>query len=161
MQVLIVDDDIDRQSDLTIAFMQAGFQAMATHSLRVAETCIRRNVVDLLVMTERVQGRLTHALALLGEYRNPMLATILLTDRTDSDVDELFLLLPSLHGLLSPDSDPAVVTKLLLGSLTSSADGDRPMVLTASMRVGDTAAIPIFASRRQAPAPLPAALEVA
>ena len=161
MQVLIVDGNVDRQSEMTMAFMRAGYQTTATGSQRVAETCLRRGVVDLLVISERVDRRLTHGLALLAEYLNPRVSTILLTDRTDADVDELFQLLPSLHCLLAPDVAPSVVTKLALASLLSVAAADRPMVLSQNMRVEDADAAPIFASRRLAPAMVDQALHVA
>ena len=85
MQVLIVDDDIQRQTELSIAFMQAGLLPSGTASHSVAERCIRQGCVDLLVMSERVGGLLTHTHALLAEWRNPDVATILLTPRHDED----------------------------------------------------------------------------
>ncbi len=159
MQVLIVDDGIDRQVELAIAFMESGFQTTCTSSQLVAESCIRRGTVDLLVMAERVGGRLTHSLALLAEYRNPMVVTMLLTDRNDRDLDELYLLLPSLHCILSPQTAPDLVTRLAVASVAGAEEIKTPMLLVPSLRVDnvmdtipdiDTAndAIPIFASIR-------------
>jgi len=150
MQVLIVDDDVDRQADLTIAFMQAGFQTISTGSQAVAESCIRRGVIDLLVMAEQVGERLTHSLSLLAEYRNPMVATMLLTARSDADIEELFLLLPSLHSLVAPDIAPDLITKLAIASLAGAKNADEPIVLTAEQRIGDRVDVtPIFASARR------------
>ena len=154
MQVLILDDDIGRQNDLCLAFMDVGFQPSGTASLSVAERCIRKGWVDLLVMSERVEGRLTHSHALLAEWRNPMVATILLTPRHDQDSDELFQLLPSLHCLLAPDSDAKLVTKLSMASVAGAARSGPPMVLTPDQMVDPSHDMaPIFASVR---APIPA-----
>ncbi len=149
MQVLIVDDDITRQTDLSLAFMEAGLHTSGTGSHAVAERCIRKGWIDLVVMAERVSGRLTHPLALLAEWRNPLVATILLTPRHGQDMEELFLLLPSLHCLLAPETEPELVTKLSLASVISTARRMPPMVLTPDQMVADAQDVrPVFASRR-------------
>lgn len=151
MQALIIDDDSRRQTELSIAFIRAGFQPTATGNHAVAEACIRRGWVDLLVMSERVAGRLTHSHALLAEWRNPLVATILLTTRSDRDVEELYGLLPSLHCLLAPDTTPQLITKCAVASVIGATRQLPPMVLTPSLRVGETvAATPISASTRHA-----------
>ncbi len=148
MQVLIVDDDIKRQADLSLAFMEAGLHTNGTASHAVAESCIRRGWIDVAVMAETVAGRLTHHLALLAEWRNPLLATILLTPRRDEDVEELFTLLPSLHCLLAPDIDRDLITKLLLASVIGSSRAAPPMVLPPEQMVGEPPhAGPIFGTR--------------
>lgn len=154
MQVLIVDNEIDRQAEITIALMRSGFQATSTGCLNVAETCIRRGIVDLLVMTERVNRRLTHSLALLAEYRNPMVATMLLTPRTDDDVDELFLLLPSLHCLIAPDSPARLIAKLAVAAVSGAVRAEGPIILPPSMRVETPGIAPIFASARSLAPPV-------
>lgn len=155
MHVLIVDGDIDRQAQLTKELMGSGFQTTTTGCLNVAETCIRRGMIDLLVMAERMDGRLTHSLALLAEYRNPMAATMLLTPRTDADVDELYLLLPSLHCLIAPDSPARLVAKLAVAAVSGAVRADGPIVLPPSMRVETPDVAPIFASVRVPPPPVP------
>lgn len=149
MNVLIVDDNLDRQADLTMAFMKSGFQTTPTGSQKVAETCIRRGVVDLLIIAERVEGKLTHSLALLAEHRNSMVETILLTARTDEDVDELYLLLPSMHCIVAPDTDSVLVTKLAIASLATAVKVDGPIILPPSMRVASPYPTPIFAAEHQ------------
>lgn len=149
MQVLIVDDDITRQTDLSLAFMEAGLHPSGTACHGIAERCIRKGWIDLVVMAERVSGRLTHHLALLAEWRNPLAATILLTTRHDQDTDELFKLLPSLHCLLAPDADPELVTKLSLASVISTARRAPPMLLTPGQMIEEAPdAAPVFASSR-------------
>lgn len=129
LQVLIVDDDQDRRAEMAIAFMHAGFQTTMTGCQVVAECCIRHGFVDLLIMTERVGERLTHSLALLAEYRNPMAETILLTPRSDADIEELFLLLPSLHCLVAPDVAPTLITKLAIASIAGKKNQNNLLVL--------------------------------
>lgn len=148
MQVLIVDDMLDRQAELELAFMDKGFAVTSTGSPDVAESSIRHGLVDLLVTAERVDGKLTHSLALLAEWRNPLVATILLTPRTDADVDELYLLLPSLHCILAPDTSPRLLTRFAIASVAGVTRTGAPMVLEQRMRVGDAAAAPTFASTR-------------
>lgn len=172
MHVLILDDDCRRQVALSMALSRKGFQTGCAASRKVAEACIRGGLVDLLVMPERLWGRLTHALALLAEWKNPMVSTLMLTDRTDADVDELYLLLPSLHGLVAPDACPDLVAQLALASVSGRSERARPMpfMLQDSMRVtlqpdwhdfadvqqpGDREAAdalpPVFVSARAAP----------
>jgi len=158
MHVLIVDDDIARQTDLTIAFIEAGFQPTATTCQIIAEREIRRGWVDVVVMAERVEGRLTHGLALLAEWRNPVVTTTLLTPRLGEDVEELFLLIPSLHCLLSCDTDADLVARLAMASVTGRPSRRKPMLLSPALRTEEAVdAIPIFASTRR-PASLPQAI---
>jgi hypothetical protein len=100
MHVLILDDKVARQEAAAIGFMRAGFQVTATPSLSVAEACVCGGVLDLLIAVERLQGRLTHSLALLAEFHNPALSTVLITDRSGAETDELPELIPSVHSLV-------------------------------------------------------------
>lgn len=135
MQALIVDDDQDRQADLAIAFMNAGFHTTSTGSQTVAECCLRNELVDLLVLSERVGGRLTHSLSLLAEHRNPLVETLMLTSRNDPDIEELFLLLPSLHSLIAPDTAPELITKLATAAIYETHVQGGPLVLTPDQMV--------------------------
>lgn len=148
MHVLIIDDNLSRQAELTIAFMRAGFLTTATASHEVAETAIRNGVVDLVVGAERVRGRLTHSLALLAEWRNGHVATILMTDRTEPEVDELFELIPSLHCLVPPDMRASGMLKLGLSSVAGAVPADAPIILPDSLRVQDEGHLPLFLSSR-------------
>lgn len=126
MHVLIIEDDCGRRIKLEAAFVKAGFQTTTTANRTIAESCIRCGVVDLLIMAERVDGKLTHAVSLLAECRNPMVETILLTPRCDPDIEELFLLLPSLHCLAAPDVDPKLIVKLALAALKAAKSKSIP-----------------------------------
>lgn len=147
MLVLIVDDDHFRQAELAIAFMQAGFQTASTGSRAFAECFIQKGLVDLLVMTERVGGRLTHALSLLAEYQNPMVETVLLTPRSDKDIEELFSLLPSLHCLVAPDTSPKLITKFAIAAIAGAQNQTGTPVLTAELEtMAAAAATPIVST---------------
>lgn len=117
MQVLIVDDMTERQENLTIALLRGGFQVTATSNIKLAETCIQCGHVDMMVSVESIGGKRTHGLALLAEYQNPMVSTLLITERTDEDVDELFELMPSLHGLIGTEVSYETIEQLLRGSI--------------------------------------------
>lgn len=149
MHALIVDDHSDQQSKLAIAFMRSGFQTTSTGNHTVADCCIRGGLVDILVMSERVEGRLTHALSLLAECRNHAVETILITSRTDADIDELFLLLPSLHVIVAPDTAPEMITKLAISAVAGSKKRCEPLILKTSERLPDVAEnASIFTSTR-------------
>ncbi|RMD88343.1 MAG: hypothetical protein D6811_14040, partial [Alphaproteobacteria bacterium] len=90
MRVLLLDDDCRRQLSLSMALSRKGFEVGCAASMRVAEACIRHGTVDLLTMPERLWGRLTHSLALLAEWRNPSVATLMLSERTGAEADELY-----------------------------------------------------------------------
>jgi len=135
MKLLIVNEDSDARIDLEIAFSKAGFEILSTGHQAIAESCIRRGVVDLLIMSERVGKRLTHSLSLLAECRNPMVETILMTPRTDPDIDELFLLLPSLHCIVDPDVAPEVIIKLAMAAIKGAENRSAPFVLTSTYQI--------------------------
>lgn len=162
MQALIFDDHYDRQARLTATLMKTGIHTFATCTAEIAESTIRRNVIDLLIAPERVAGKLTHTLVLLAEYRNPMVSAMILTDRTDPDVEELFLLLPSLHCLLAPDSPPELIRKLAIASMAGATSNRPAFVLRPSMRVpGQPVGKPMFFSRRPGPRTTPPSRAVA
>lgn len=157
MQALILDDRYERQARLTAALRKTGIRTFATSIAQVAETAIRGALFDFMIAPERVNGKLTHSLFLLAEYRNPVVSSIMLTDRSDPDTEELFLLIPSLHCLLAPDSSPELIRKLAVASMAGVTDGRGAMVLRPSMRItGSETARPRFATRR-AVAPVRAA----
>ena len=99
-QALILNPDRTQLAWQTCALLQRGFGVINASSLDEAMRYARLGDLDLLVMSETIRGQLTHPLALLSEQRNPDAVTILLSDRIDDDVDELFALLPSLTTVL-------------------------------------------------------------
>ncbi|KMW58087.1 hypothetical protein AIOL_003057 [Candidatus Rhodobacter oscarellae] len=133
MQVLLVTDDLPQQEAIMIPFIKAGVLVTATSSLKVAEAFISTNVVDLLVASERVRGRLSHSTILMAEHQHAHLSTILLTDRTDRDAEEVFELIPSVHALIGTGVPGEVVLQFGRASVVSKS---KPAPLTFSSRFG-------------------------
>ncbi|OSP56051.1 hypothetical protein [Pseudoruegeria sp. SK021] len=157
MLALILDDANEFRAEKAKALVDAGFEVTCTLSFQRATDCLRGQTVDLLIISERVGGQVSHSLALLAEHRNPSVATILLTERTDADVNELFLLLPALHCLIAPDAPAHLFKKIALASVVGAAPAPSPMLLLPAQRIGPAGrGSPIFASRRKRePAPRP------
>lgn len=135
MHVLFVDEDVVRRTELEIAFSKSGFQVTSTGCQIIAESCIRGQIIDLLIITERVGERLTHSLSLLAECRNPFVETILLSPRCDADIEELFLLLPSLHCIVGEDVAPSMIRKMAISALEGAENKHAPLVLTSEHRL--------------------------
>ncbi|PTX55667.1 hypothetical protein C8N43_0307 [Litoreibacter ponti] len=148
MHALILSDDPNIHHHLTDVLAKQGFTVINSESVMMAQAHARAWIFDLIVMTERVGGRLTHAVALSAEKRAPFVKTVILTDRTDADVDELYDLLPSLAGMASPTLSAQLISQIALASVTGSARAAKKI---------DFDDAPLFASRRLAE-PEPAAL---
>ena len=73
--------------------------------------------VDLLVLDETISGRLTHAVALLGELRHPYISTILMTDRQQCEMDELYDLIPSLYAMAGCDVPVSLLGRLAIAAV--------------------------------------------
>jgi len=121
MHVLLLDDDHDRHEDIMTAFLKAGYQITATSSLKVAEAILMYGYVDLLVATETLRDRLTHTTALFAEHRNPTVSTIMISDRSGTDVEELYELIPSVHCIVGSDISGKVILELGRASVVSQA----------------------------------------
>jgi hypothetical protein len=121
MQVLILEDDPAFQALLAQAMMAKGFNVLCVASVPAAEAFLRLDMADVLIFGERIDGRLTHPVALLAECRNPLVAAVLLTDRTGPDLDELFDLMPSLVGILGRRVAPPVVTQVVMAAVAGMA----------------------------------------
>ncbi|MCF3593605.1 hypothetical protein LZG00_06295 [Rhodobacteraceae bacterium LMO-12] len=120
MQALVLNEDRDAQVGMTIALLKRGFQVVTAETVEHGMAYAELGVMDLVVMSERIAGRLSHSVALTAELRNPALTTMILTPRTDGDVDELYELLPSLYGLLGPDLAPEMIGRLAVAGVTGS-----------------------------------------
>jgi hypothetical protein len=148
MQVLILEDDPAFQAQLAQAMMAKGFNVLGVESVPAAEAFLRLDMADVLVFGERIGGRLAHPVALMAECRNPLVAAVLLTDRSGPDLDELFDLMPALVGILGRRVAPAVVTQVVMSAVAEMAsDSVRNRIATrwaAAERAGgaDPAAPP-------------------
>ncbi|SMY09156.1 response regulator [Flavimaricola marinus] len=134
MQVMVMNDDPEVQIRVTKGLMSKGFQVVGMETIARACAYVKLDPVDILITGERIGGRLSHTVALAAEYANPMVTTMLLTDRKDPEIDELYDLLPSLYALISPQSDPAIVTRLALSAVASPEDAERRMHRNATAR---------------------------
>ena len=121
MQALILNDDRAAQAAMAMALFGRNFQVVTADDVEIATSYARLGVFDLVVMAERVRGRLSHSVALAAELRNPDVTTMLLTSRTDKDVDELFELLPSLYCLLGERLDPELVARMAVAGVVGKA----------------------------------------
>lgn len=117
MKALILRNDADAGVATARALIDKGFQILSIDTLAVAHALIRIDAIDLLVMDERFEGQLTHAIGLSGERKNPYLSTLLLSDRTAEETDDLFDLIPSLYGVLGLQTSPELISKLALSSV--------------------------------------------
>ncbi len=86
MKALILRQDANAASATSHQLIDQGFKILCVETLSVAHTLIRVDAIDLLVMDERIEGQLTHAIALSGERKNPRLKAIMMTDRGKSAV---------------------------------------------------------------------------
>jgi hypothetical protein len=116
MKALILRADAATAVETAHLLAQKGFQTLCVASRDIAHAMIRADVIDLMVMDERVGGQLTHTLALSAERRNPYVSTIILTDEGADTTDDLYDLLPSLYALVGTG-----VTARMLGQLVLAA----------------------------------------
>lgn len=122
MKALILRQDPEAACAVSRALMDKGFQILCVEKLDVAHALIRVDTIDLLVMDERIDGQLTHAIALSGERKNPYLSAILLTDRPAEDTDDLYALIPSLYAMVGMGIGAGVIGKLALSAVSNVAD---------------------------------------
>lgn len=117
MQALIIDREAARLDHCQIALMNAGLQVTGTGSLLVAETCITRLGVDLLVLEKTTIGDSLGDILGMAEDRNPDLVTVLRTQDVGADQDALSPHFPSLHCVVGQDVSNEVALKIGLASL--------------------------------------------
>lgn len=117
MHCLIVDTQPKRLEDSMIAFLDAGLQVTGTGGLRVADTCLRRTLIDvLLIDLGSAQGDHTRLIC-MAEALNPRLVTLIVTPDVALDFDALTKTYPSVHGVISEGVAPQLTAKLALASL--------------------------------------------
>jgi DNA-binding NtrC family response regulator len=112
-QALILNDDRTQLAAQTCELIRNGFYVINAASLTEGLEYARLGQIDLVVMCERINSQLTHTVALTAEQKNPDVVTILITDRNDSDIDEVFDLLPSLTTLIGTEISMFTFSKIL------------------------------------------------
>ena len=119
MKALILRADAKASVETARVLIDKGFQILTVDTQAVAHALIRVDTIDLLVMDERIEGQLTHAIALSGERRNPYLSAILLTDRKAEETADLYDLIPSLYGMVGMQTAPDLLAKLALCAVSN------------------------------------------
>lgn len=119
MQALILHDDIGEANRLGRILARRGFMVSACADQERATRFVRRTPTDLLILKEVIDGRHTTSVSLAAEYNNPHTATLLLSNRSRSQLVEQFDLLPSLRGILSGQPGAAFLTSLALQAVQS------------------------------------------
>lgn len=117
MHAMIVDSRPSRLDLTQIAFLEAGIHVTGSGSLAVADCCLRRAVVDLLVLDADVAGRRTGEIIALAERRNPKLVTLVLTQNVAGVTDTYTEVFQSVHCVLEADVPPAMVARMAQASL--------------------------------------------
>ena len=121
MHALLVSDQPKLMTQISSKLMDCGFLVLGVNSVDAAEQFLRDTSVDLLVMEEKVSGRLTHSLSLLAEYRVSTSSTVIVTERQGDDLDELFELLPGLSCVFGKGIPADFVAQMALASTSGRA----------------------------------------
>jgi hypothetical protein len=119
MQAMILDDDPQYQALVARALMARGFMVICVDSLAAAEAVVRLDMLDLVILGERVQGRLSHNVALLADCRVPAVPSVLVTDRTGDEIAELFELIPAIYSILGRRTAPSMVAQIAVAAVTA------------------------------------------
>jgi hypothetical protein len=99
-----------------------GFQTLCVTSRDLAQAMIHAEMIDLMVMDQRVGTQLTHTLALSAERRNPYVSTIIMTDEGREVMDDLYGLIPSLYALIGTQTETALVSQIFLSAVANAAE---------------------------------------
>ena len=124
MKALILRDDTEAAVACAQALLHKGFQVVCVENRHIARALLRIETIDLLLLDERIDGRLTHSIALTAERKNPYINAILMTDRTAPDVDDLYDLLPCLYAIAGIASDAALIAQLAMSSIESFEEAE-------------------------------------
>lgn len=152
MHAMLVDTAARRLDHLQIAFLEAGIHVTGSGSMAVAECCLRRAVVNVLVIEEAGVGPHMAKVIDLAQARNPRLAAILLTSNVARATERYTERFPSLHCVLDAYADPKVVARMALASVAGQAVCKVRAPEPVARQVRDMAAdVPVFASTRRQP----------
>ncbi|MEL6840230.1 MAG: hypothetical protein AAFP85_13125 [Pseudomonadota bacterium] len=146
MRALILRNDPNAAVASSRALIDKGFQILCVDTRAVAETLVRMDTIDLLVMDEQVQGELTHTVALSGERKNPYISAILMTDRPREETDDLYELIPSLYALAGVETEPALIGQLAVASVAHTPDTIARVAQNAAADLAEAQAPEMFAT---------------
>lgn len=157
MHALIIDQNANLLDECQMTLMNAGLQVTGTRSVHVAETCIQRVGVDLLVMERMTVVDALGDLLGLAEDRNPNLVTVLRTQDVAQDQDALVPHFASLHCVIGLEVLPEMAMIIGLASLRAQVGAARLPPRPARVPQPGANASFCFASRRTVPAHVVAA----
>lgn len=136
MQALLIDTNSIRLERTMIAWMNAGLHVTGSASIAVAETCLLRMPVDVLLIEKDSVGDALGDTIGMAEELNPNVITVLLSDDVDTDLSELSEHFDSLHAVMGPDIVPDMLARLGQSWLTQRAAKVEPR--TVSVKIADT-----------------------
>ncbi len=155
MQAMILDDDPQYQALVARELMARGFLVVCVDSLAAAEAVVRLDMLDLVILGERVQGRLSHNVALLADCRVPAVPSVLVTDRSGDEIAELFDLIPAIYSILGRRTAPSMVAQIAVAAVTAGPARHEPSIAAeARGREPELAPAPAFHEPQPARSPL-------
>ncbi|MEN9062234.1 hypothetical protein [Ponticoccus litoralis] len=161
MHAMIVDSRPTRLDLTQIAFLEAGIHVTGSGSPAVADCCLRRAVVDLLVLDAEVAGRRTGEIIALAERRNPRLVTLVLTRNVASVTDTYTEVFQSVHCVLEADVPPAMVARMAQASLAGRTIARVAAAKSMTAEGAPDAAGQVARDRQRAPDMAPGEVAVA
>ena len=99
---------------------------------------ITNTTIDLLILPELLNDKYITALALLAEFTNPKVASIMLSGSTRRRRAELFELVPSLRAVMATAPDVGLLSTLALQVVAKT--GSETLVLLGGLTETMTAA---------------------
>lgn len=126
MHALFLDSRPDRLDLLQIAFLEAGIHVTGSGSLGVVECCLRRAMVDVLVLDEARAGRHASDIAAMAMRRNPKVVTLMLADQPDAVADQWSDRISSLCGVMEHDCAPAQIARMAKAALAGQGAKPQP-----------------------------------
>ncbi len=124
MKALILREETETAVACAQALMHKGFQVVCVENRHIARALLRIETIDLLVIDERIDGRLTHSIVLSAERHNPYVNAIMMTDRGGPAADELYDLLPCLYALAGTESETALIAHLAMSSIETYEEAE-------------------------------------
>lgn len=126
MHAMLLDSHSDRLDRLQIAFLEAGIHVTGSGNLAVAQCCLKRAMVDVLLIDEVTAGQYLGDLVTMAERRNPKVMTFMLSNRVATATDLWSQRLGSLHAVMEDQSDPTVVARVVKAAMTGAVSGTMP-----------------------------------
>lgn len=154
MQCLIVDNQMRRLENSQIAFIEAGMQVTGSGSGRVTEACLRRSIVDVLVVDHDTVGARVTDVIRMAESRNPSLVTIVLTSKVEDDLAAFEEEFSSLHAVMGSEVAPGMLSKMALSWAVQGALMPKSSIEPMRVKREDETQTPVFSTARRTEEPV-------